>query len=552
MNKCIKIILNKCKNIDIKITRDIIKDMSFEACRASNKAMRMWFEYEELMNVKKMEDDTFDVKSYSKNRYGKEYKNVIEGYMKELMPMSNTSNVTTLHQQVVQNTFKRLKDNILNYEVQLPSFKNDMPYFFKNDAYTINKDIGGKFEIGLSFFSLVGLGEYGFKKGDKIITVADKLNKSEKSTLEKIIKGNELVKEIKRLESKSKSKNITKENADKLICQAKLIKQEYNSAIDRGDVYKQGSAQILINKKGKIEFIISYTYEKKKVTLDYNKVLGIDLGVTKVATMGIYNSTTDEYEYVNYRYNQINGDELIAFRQKLYNLGMSNTDIEKELHRKNLQLHQAQLKKCKVGSIDGLELKRFRETTEENKRQLAIASKFCGQGRCGHGYNTRMKVVNKVRNKVSNFADTFNHKYSKYIVDFAVKNGCGVIQMEDLSGITSKTKESFLKNWSYYDLQQKIIYKAREKGIKAGVYKNNKNKVTETYMVNPRYTSKRCSNCGNIHKDNRDCKKDQAKFECKICGHSENADINASKNIAIPHIDTIISEYIKENKKEIA
>lgn len=53
----------------------------------------------------------------------------------------------------------------------------------------------------------------------------------------------------------------------------------------------------------------------------------------------------------------------------------------------------------------------------------------------------------------------------RYIVDFAIKNGCGVIQMEDLSGFTEKAKESFLKNWVYYDLQNKIEYKAKEKGI---------------------------------------------------------------------------------------
>ena len=60
--------------------------------------------------------------------------------------------------------------------------------------------------------------------------------------------------------------------------------------------------------------------------------------------------------------------------------------------------------------------------------------------------------------------------------------------------------------------------------------------------------NKRCNKCGNIHIENRDCKNDQAKFECKICGHKDNADINASKNIAMPYIDKIIETYIKDNK----
>ncbi|MFK8040117.1 MAG: zinc ribbon domain-containing protein, partial [Rickettsiaceae bacterium] len=46
--------------------------------------------------------------------------------------------------------------------------------------------------------------------------------------------------------------------------------------------------------------------------------------------------------------------------------------------------------------------------------------------------------------------------------------------------------------------------------------------------VNPRYTSQTCSNCGYNDSDNR---LSQTKFECKACGHKENADINAAKNI---------------------
>lgn len=46
--------------------------------------------------------------------------------------------------------------------------------------------------------------------------------------------------------------------------------------------------------------------------------------------------------------------------------------------------------------------------------------------------------------------------------------------------------------------------------------------------VDPRYTSQTCSSCGHVAKENRQT---QAKFECVECGFSENADINASRNI---------------------
>jgi IS605 OrfB family transposase len=48
--------------------------------------------------------------------------------------------------------------------------------------------------------------------------------------------------------------------------------------------------------------------------------------------------------------------------------------------------------------------------------------------------------------------------------------------------------------------------------------------------VNPAYTSQKCSkvSCGHIDKKNRES---QSVFHCQKCGHCENADVNAAKNI---------------------
>jgi len=46
--------------------------------------------------------------------------------------------------------------------------------------------------------------------------------------------------------------------------------------------------------------------------------------------------------------------------------------------------------------------------------------------------------------------------------------------------------------------------------------------------VDPRHTSRRCSACGHTCTENR---VSQAVFQCVECGHRENADLNASKNI---------------------
>ena len=124
-----------------------------------------------------------------------------------------------------------------------------------------------------------------------------------------------------------------------------------------------------------------------------------------------------------------------------------------------------------------------------------------------------------------------NHRYSKYVVDIALKHNCGLIQMEDLTGISKDN--TFLKNWSYYDLQQKIKYKAEEHNI-------------EVRFINPKYTSQRCNKCGYIHKDNRP---DQETFECVNCGHKSLADFNASRNIAMENIEEIILEQVEVQKQ---
>ncbi len=47
-------------------------------------------------------------------------------------------------------------------------------------------------------------------------------------------------------------------------------------------------------------------------------------------------------------------------------------------------------------------------------------------------------------------------------------------------------------------------------------------------LVNPQNTSRKCSKCGHTSKSNRQT---QSEFVCEECGHDENADKNAAKNI---------------------
>ena len=66
-----------------------------------------------------------------------------------------------------------------------------------------------------------------------------------------------------------------------------------------------------------------------------------------------------------------------------------------------------------------------------------------------------------------------------------------------------------------YQIRQMLEYKASWYG-------------SRVITVNPACTSQKCSVCGHVHKDNR---VSQSVFICKSCGHMDNADFNAAKNI---------------------
>lgn len=94
----------------------------------------------------------------------------------------------------------------------------------------------------------------------------------------------------------------------------------------------------------------------------------------------------------------------------------------------------------------------------------------------------------------------------------------GFIAREDLTlGFMLKNRHLAMhaSNAGFGQFWQMLEYKAKERGV-------------EVVKVAPQYTSQTCSECGTVDANNR---KTQANFVCLACGHAENADINAAKNI---------------------
>jgi IS605 OrfB family transposase len=108
-----------------------------------------------------------------------------------------------------------------------------------------------------------------------------------------------------------------------------------------------------------------------------------------------------------------------------------------------------------------------------------------------------------------------NHKIAKLLVEMPFD----IYVLEDLSGIRkqkSKGKKlnKWLSNWSFWQLEQLLTYKAEAKG-------------KSIVKVDARYTSQKCSDCSIIEKENRQ----GSHYVCGRCGYREHSDTNAAKNI---------------------
>jgi len=238
-------------------------------------------------------------------------------------------------------------------------------------------------------------------------------------------------------------------------------------------IYKFGTAK-LINKHGKYFLHIPVTYDVKESNIsDICNVVGVDRGINFV----------------------------VATYDSKHKSGFISGKIIKQKHASYSKLRK--------------ELQ-MRQTPSSRRRLKAI----------GQRENRWMQDV--------------NHQVSKALVESNPKHTLFVL--EDLSGVRNatervRTKDRYVSvSWSFYDLEQKLIYKAKQ----------NQSIVIK---VDPRYTSQCCPVCGHIEKSNRN--KKIHLFTCQNCGYKSNDDrigamnlyrmgINYIENSQVP--DTVMAE----------
>jgi IS605 OrfB family transposase len=132
------------------------------------------------------------------------------------------------------------------------------------------------------------------------------------------------------------------------------------------------------------------------------------------------------------------------------------------------------------------------------------------------GTKSTKRLLMKISRKENGFVKDTNHCISKTIVSMPYD----IFALEDLTSIRvqSRKGKNFnrkLNNWSFYQLAQFLEYKAEALG-------------KQVIYIDPRYSSQKCSKCGDIRKSNRKGNS----YHCKACGFQLHSDLNASYNIA--------------------
>ena len=165
--------------------------------------------------------------------------------------------------------------------------------------------------------------------------------------------------------------------------------------------------------------------------------------------------------------------------------------------------------KHKSGFVSGRAIKQKRAHYSKLRKEL--------QKRHTSSARRRLKAIGQRENR---WMQDVNHCISKALVESNPKHTLFVL--EDLTGIRDvtervKTKDRYVSvSWSFYDLEQKLMYKAKQ----------NQSTVIK---VDPRYTSQCCPVCGHIEKSNRN--KKIHLFTCKNCGYESNDDRIGAMNL---------------------
>ena len=157
----------------------------------------------------------------------------------------------------------------------------------------------------------------------------------------------------------------------------------------------------------------------------------------------------------------------------------------------------------------------------------------------------RDKEIAQTKAKISRIVKDVQHKVSRSLVE---DHDIIAIEKLNLAGMSKRAKAKvdphnpgvFLPNGQR--AKRALNRKLRLSALaQFGEFLRYKARLSggQVIEVDPQNTSRRCSSCGHVTRENRES---QAVFLCKKCGHEDNADHNAAINI----LDRALRDHVKE------
>lgn len=138
---------------------------------------------------------------------------------------------------------------------------------------------------------------------------------------------------------------------------------------------------------------------------------------------------------------------------------------------------------------------------------------------CCHGHNLQsiQKKLSRKKKGSNGFKRVQEHR--KNYINWSIKqlnlNNTQELRVEKLRNVGKGTRKSrYIQAWTYREINTAINKLCLNNGVRLVEQSNA-------------FRSQRCNDCGFVHKTNRKAKL----FECKRCGHTNDADLNAALNI---------------------
>jgi len=184
--------------------------------------------------------------------------------------------------------------------------------------------------------------------------------------------------------------------------------------------------------------------------------------------------------------------------------------------------------KCFAAFSDGTLIEGMHSFRKHEDALAREQRKLARKKRGSNNWKKQKREIAKLHHTIANVRSDFLHKLSTdisknhakvFVEGLHIKNmsasARGTIEEPGMNVEAKSGLNKSILDQGWYEFKRQLDYKLSWSG---GIL----------VEVNPRHTSQTCSSCGHRAKENRVF---QDIFRCQVCGHEENADVNAAKNI---------------------